>query len=143
MKRKTRLMLQNDINELEEMIIYKKRFSHINLIKLIEDINETLGLVNINSEVFIEYDVIFSVIESPNHTTITINLNVNDLKENKNSIISYIINQYQKIIQEFDIDEVFNELWSDDFSNRNQFKPSEFIKILESDMEYFNNAIIF
>ncbi|HDZ8777270.1 TPA: hypothetical protein RUV26_002475, partial [Staphylococcus aureus] len=105
--------------------------------------NETLGLVNINSEVFIEDDVIFSVIESPNHTTITINLNVNDLKENKDSIISYIINQYQKIIQEFDIDEVFNELWSDDFSNRNQFKPSEFIKILESDMEYFNNAIIF
>ncbi|WP_215388342.1 hypothetical protein [Staphylococcus aureus] len=86
MKRKTRLMLQNDINELEEMIIYKKRFSHINLIKLIEDINETLGLVNINSEVFIEDDVIFSVIESPNHTTITINLNVNDLKENKDSI---------------------------------------------------------
>ncbi|MCW0257232.1 hypothetical protein [Staphylococcus aureus] len=143
MKRKTRLMLQNDINELEEMIIYKKRFSHINLIKLIEDINETLGLVNINSEVFIEDDVIFSVIESPNHTTITINLNVNDLKENKDSIISYILHQYQKIIQEFDIDEVFNELWSDDFVNRNQFKPSEFIKILESDMEYFNNAIIF
>ncbi|SUL87597.1 hypothetical protein [Staphylococcus aureus] len=143
MKRKTRLMLQNDINELEEMIIYKKRFSHINLIKLIEDINETLGLVNINSEVFIEDDVIFSVIESPNHTTITINLNVNDLKENKDSIISYILHQYQKIIQEFDIDEVFNELWSDDFANRNQFKPSEFIKILESDMEYFNNAIIF
>ncbi|MCA1235762.1 hypothetical protein LC188_07575 (plasmid) [Staphylococcus aureus] len=142
MKRKTRLMLQNDINDLEEMVIYKKRFSHINLIKLIEDINENLGLVNINSEVFIEDDVIISIIEAPNHTTITINLNVNDLKENKDSIISYIINQYQKIIQEFDIDEVFNELWSHDFAKRNQFKPSEFIKILESDIEYFNNAII-
>lgn len=76
-------------------------------------------------------------------TRLMLQNDINDLKENKDSIISYIINQYKKIIQEFDIDEVFNELWSYDFAKRNQFKPSEFIKILESDIEYFNNAIIF
>ena len=36
-------------------------------------------------------------------------------------------------LEEFDADNEFMELWDIDFANRNQFKPSQFLKMLQED----------
>ncbi|MGC9651024.1 hypothetical protein ACO2FA_13170 [Staphylococcus warneri] len=113
----------------------------INLIDLIEDINECFGLVNINSEVYKSKETIISIIEAPNHTTIPIQLNIKDLKENKSSLLSFVIEQYESSIKTFDVDEIFNELWSESFGKHNNFKPIEFLRLLEEDKAYFENVI--
>ena len=37
------------------------------------------------------------------------------------------------MLESFDADERFMELWSNDFAERNRFKPSQFIRMLQED----------
>ncbi|PTJ33623.1 hypothetical protein BU033_12760 [Staphylococcus simulans] len=84
---------------------------------------------------------IFSVIEAPTHTTIPIQLDIEELKNEKSGFRFYIFNEYEKHINEFDVDEYFNEIWSDAFGEHNQFTPSQFLKILEKDNAYFKKSV--
>lgn len=148
MKEINKLKLQNDfklyLDDLEKDLEIKQMKNDnviINLIDLIEDINEFFGLVNINSEVYKLKETIISIIEAPNHTTIPIQLNIEELKDNRNNFISFVIEQYQISLESFDVDEEFIELWSKSFSEQENITPSQFLKILEEDKAYFENAI--
>lgn len=148
MKEINKLKLQNDfklyLDDLEKRLEIKQMKNDnviINLIDLIEDINECFGLVNINSDVYKSKDSIVSIIEAPNHTTIPIQLNIEDLKDNRNNFISFVIKEYQISLESFDVDEIFNELWSESFGKHNNFKPSEFLRILEQDKAYFEQVL--
>ncbi|MCP6467796.1 hypothetical protein NL473_27310, partial [Klebsiella pneumoniae] len=84
---------------------------------------------------------IFSVIEAPNHTTLSIELDIEELEDEKSGLRFHIFNEYEKHINEFDVDEYFNEIWSQAFGENNQFTPSHFLKILEEDKAYFEKSV--
>jgi len=65
-------------------------------------------------------------IQAPNNADWQIQF---DKDDDIDSIISKTICQ----LEEFDADEQFMELWSVDFAERNIFKPSQFIRMLQED----------
>lgn len=113
----------------------------VDLIDVISEFNDDLGLTGVNSEVYKEGDSIFSVIEAPNHTTLSIELDIEELEDEKSGLRFHIFNEYEKHINEFDVDEYFNEIWSQAFGENNQFTPSHFLKILEEDKAYFEKSV--
>jgi hypothetical protein len=116
----------------------------LDLVEVIEIINESLNLNGINSEVIVDNDEIISTIEkADNNTTISVIFDIYELKLNSLELKSFILNSYMMAIESFDIDEEFNKLWSPSFGKHNNFTPSEFMKILEEDYQYFKNQIVF
>jgi hypothetical protein len=45
------------------------------------------------------------------------------------------------LIENFDVDEEFEMLWSTEFGKHNGFSPREFIRILEEDEAYFKEQL--
>ncbi|EWJ88123.1 hypothetical protein [Staphylococcus aureus] len=113
-----------------------------NLIDKIEAFNEKNDLQHGNSETYYEADRgILTTIEGKNHTTLTIEISLDDIYEterNKN-VLEVIKRNYQAIINDFDVDTEFTELWSQDFADKNGFTPQIFINILEDDANQFDN----
>ncbi|WP_241964986.1 hypothetical protein [Staphylococcus simulans] len=130
-----------EIDKLIEQGLDTSACISVDLIEVISEFNDDLGLTGINSEVYKEGDSIFSVIEAPNHTTLHIQLNIEELKNEKSGLRFYIFNEYEKHINEFDVDDYFNELWSQEFGEHNHFTPSQFLKILEEDKAYFEKSV--
>jgi len=56
-----------------------------------------------------------------------------ETSETIDDIISKTINT----LETFDADNEFMELWNTDFAKRNQFKPSQFLKMLQEDEASF------
>lgn len=113
----------------------------VDLIEVISEFNDDLGLTGVNSEVYKDYDSIVTIIEAPNHTTLSIELDIEELKNEKSGLRFYVFNEYEKHINEFDVDEYFNEIWSEAFGEHNQFTPSQFLKMLEEDKAYFEKSV--
>ncbi|MCE5025546.1 hypothetical protein [Staphylococcus simulans] len=110
------LVKEKDMEKLDKLIeqeldVVTSTCISVDLIEVISDFNDDLGLTGVNSEVYKEGDSIFSVIEAPNHTTIPIQLDIEELKNEKLGLRFYIFNEYEKHINEFDFDEYFNEIW--------------------------------
>ena len=113
----------------------------VDLIEVISEFNDDLGLTGVNSEVYKDYDSIVTIIEAPNHTTLHIELDIEELKNEKSGLRFYILNEYEKRINEFGVDEYFNEIWSEAFGECNQFTPRQFLKMLEEDKAYFEKSV--
>ncbi|HDG8789424.1 TPA: hypothetical protein PBT65_001725 [Staphylococcus aureus] len=109
----------------------------MDLIEIAEIVNEELGFNGINSEVLHQGEEIISVIEAKNHTTIAVEFDILELKKHALNLKNYIVNMYQKYVEQFDVDEEFNMLWSKEFAEHNNFTPSQFLNILEQDRNYF------
>lgn len=109
----------------------------MDLVEIVEIVNEELGFHGINSEVLHQGEEIISVIEAENHTTISVEFDILELKKHALNLKNYIVNMYQKHVEQFDIDEEFNMLWSKEFGEHNNFTPSQFLNILEQDRNYF------
>jgi len=69
-------------------------------------------------------------IETPNDGDIFINLETDDDIED-------ILCRTIELLENFNADERFMELWSKDFAERNHFKPSQFIRMLQGDEASF------
>ena len=69
-------------------------------------------------------------IETPNDGDIFINLETDDDIED-------ILCRTIELLGNFNADERFMELWSKDFAERNHFKPSQFIRMLQEDEASF------
>ena len=69
-------------------------------------------------------------IEAPNNADIFINLETGDDIED-------ILCRTIELLGNFNADERFMELWSKDFAERNHFKPSQFIRMLQKDEASF------
>ncbi|MCH4519537.1 hypothetical protein [Staphylococcus haemolyticus] len=113
----------------------------IDLIETIEQINEELSFNNNNSDVVHQDHEIISTIEAENHTTIEVIINIFILKLHTLNLKDYILEVYEKAIEEFDVDNEFDSLWSSEFGRHNGFSPREFIAILEEDEAYFKNQL--
>lgn len=113
----------------------------IDLIETIEQVNEELSFNGNNSEVVHQDHEIISTIEAENHTTIEVVFNILDLKMHTLNLKGYILGIYEKAIENFDVDEEFEMLWSTEFGNHNGFSPREFIRILEEDEAYFKEQL--
>lgn len=134
---------------LRERLIMEKLVTERNIQKLVDkivDLNEDNNFCHGNNEVTYELtkdDVrILSTIEAPNHTTLTIEFN-KDMIVNMlcNDFKKTYIQEYAKRISDFDVSTEFNELWSQEFAIHNSFTPKEFIEILETDKNHFDNRI--
>ncbi|MGX0176176.1 hypothetical protein [Staphylococcus hominis] len=113
----------------------------IDLIETIEQVNEELSFNGNNSEVVHQDHEIISTIEAKNHTTIAVVINILDLKMHTLNLKDYILAIYEKAIEEFDVDEEFESLWTIKFGRHNGFSPREFIGILEEDEAYFKDQL--
>ena len=113
----------------------------IDLIETIELVNEELSFNGNNSEVVQEGREIISTIEAENHTTIEVVFNILDLKMHTLNLKGYILGVYEKAIENFDVDEEFEMLWSTEFGKHNGFSPREFIRILEEDEAHFKEQL--
>ncbi|MCI2910956.1 hypothetical protein [Staphylococcus hominis] len=113
----------------------------IDLIETIELVNEELSFNGNNSEVVHQDHEIISTIEAKNHTTIAVVINILDLKMHTLNLKDYILAIYEKAIEEFDVDEEFESLWTIKFGRHNGFSPREFIRILEEDEAYFKDQL--
>lgn len=114
------------------------------LIENIEYFNENNNLTHGNAEVFGQRNgdyYIYSVIEGFNHTTLTVVFDEQLINKMMNgNFLEVIRNEYINVLDEFDVDETFTELWSKEFSEHNSFTPTSFLEILKEDKEHFIDA---
>ena len=76
-----------------------------------------------------KYDDCFTI-QAPNNATWQIQFDKNDEIDD---IISKTIEQ----LEDFDADERFTDFWSREFAERNGFRPSQFIRMLQEDEASF------
>lgn len=110
----------------------------------IEELNEDLGFDGANSEVIEEGEgtnrSYYILIEGKNYTTLQILLDIKDLEKhlkNKN-IKRYILQAYESAIIDFDVDEVFDELYD---SAKQHYGASMFLNMLKEDKIFFTKTI--
>jgi len=90
-----------------------------------------------NGEVYIDDSMINATIEAPNHTTLNIQFIDNEIKKLKSEFKTTYLIKTIKTIEAFDPEETFNELWSPEFANHNNFSPFQFMEILKKDEQFF------
>lgn len=103
-----------------------------------------------NAEVDVCDDGVIIVVEAPRNTTLSLDmrgdfelcealLNVDDNKR-----VTLIHNEIKELfieaVNDFDVDDEFDELWSSDFSSHNNLSAREFIDILSSDQTFFEEV---
>lgn len=140
------------LEELAELISnYPSRSENntFNFVDYIEDLNEELGFVGANSEVIQEkyysnnneyHSYINVVIEGNHFTTLQIILQNEDLEKylKNKDLETFILESYEAAIVDFDVDEVFDELYD---ALSKQYRASEFLKMLKEDEMFFTNTI--
>lgn len=103
------------------------------------------GLYDQNTSFFIGDDGEMELlVDALNHTTLPINrsdgefFKLEDIVDDHNNLNEAVIAESViNAVNNFDPDEEFNELWSPEYGEYNKFKPSEFIKMLTDDKEYY------
>lgn len=110
----------------------------------IEELNEKLGFDGNNSEIIHEgtgeyegYDI---SIEGNHYTTLQINLEHQDLEKHLKSkdLEMFILESYESAIVDFDVDDVFDELYD---AVSSQYRASEFLNMLKEDEIFFTSTI--
>ena len=76
-----------------------------------------------------KYDDCFTI-QVPNNATWQIQFD-------KNDEIDDIISKTTEQLEDFDADERFTDFWSREFAERNGFRPSQFIRMLQEDEASF------
>ncbi|MGP5096184.1 hypothetical protein [Staphylococcus equorum] len=113
-----------------------------NIIEKIETFNEENDLQHGNAEtIFEEQQGVLTTIEGTNHTTLTVAFSMDDIEEieRNDTFLNVLERNYTARINDFDVDEEFTMLWSQDFGEHNGFTVRGFINVLEDDAEHFNN----
>lgn len=122
----------------------KKEEQYFDFKGYIEELNEKLGFDGNNSEIIHEgtgeyegYDI---SIEGNHYTTLQINLEHQDLEKHLKSkdLEMFILESYESAIVDFDVDDVFDELY-DAVSSR--YRASEFLNMLKEDKIFFTSTI--
>lgn len=109
------------------------------------------NLAHGNSEVDVCDDGVIIVVEAPRHTVLSLDmrddfelfealLNEKDKQEQVSLIHNRIKELFIEAVNDFDVDDEFNELWSSGFSSRNGFSAREFIDLLSNDQTFFEEV---
>lgn len=109
------------------------------VVSTLEDFLEDYSLAHGNSEVVSEEDtgLLYMVIEAPGHTTLSVMFSKEDIEDMDEMADTILTKRVSEVINSFDVDETFNELWSPSFSEHNGFTPRSFINRLEEDEDHF------
>ena len=99
----------------------------------VEEFIETGSLDHGNSEVFVQNDEIYMVVEAPNNATMGYSVPEGSTMEDV-----YELNIAH--MEDFDADDEFTEMWSREFGEHNGFSPSGFLEMLQEDEEYFRKT---
>lgn len=91
-----------------------------------------------NAEIIVDDDGCQMTVEAPNHATVTIDIYLNDIDKGNEKVT--MLKAIADEIKDFNTDEEFNELWSDEFGEHNNFRPSEFFRMLSEDEDYFKQC---
>lgn len=115
----------------------------INAIGVVEGFIESKGLDHGNSEVFEQDGDLYFSIEGTNHLTLGEWLIGNEIGacESDMELIEYLKYVMKERVRDFDVDEEFTEVWSEEFGRHNGFTPRQFMKMLEDDAEYLEDVV--
>lgn len=134
--------LQNQISNYPQK--REKEGQYFDFKGYIEELNEKLGFDGNNSEIIHEgtgeyegYDI---SIEGNHYTTLQINLEHQDLEKHLKSkdLEMFILESYESAIVDFDVDDVFDELYD---AVSSQYRASEFLNMLKEDKIFFTSTI--
>lgn len=110
-------------------------------VKYIKNLNDELGLSGKHSRVIEEENGIdiTTIIEASNQTSILITLDREDLEINYNNgaLQDYILGEYKKAIDNFDVDEEFTEIWNRSLPMYAGLTPTQLLKMLNDDLDFF------
>lgn len=88
-------------------------------------------------------------VDTINHTTLSLYdndsnfLNFRDIVDDHDNLNeSVIAESFINAVNDFDPDDTFNELWSPELGERSSLKPSEFIKMLTEDKDYYEEKAL-
>lgn len=104
-----------------------------------------------NSEVDVCDDGVIIIVEAPRHTVLSLDmrddfelfealLNEDDKSKQVTLIHDRIKGLFIEAVNDFDVDDEFNALWSPDFSSHNNFSAREFISMLSNDQTFFEEV---
>ena len=96
-------------------------------------LNDTNGYVYIDKEHLIEF-----IVEAKNNATISIDIDQLKRAKTTNDVLRIVANEMLL----FNADDEFNLIWSKEFGEQNNFKPSSFIQMLIDDQNQFQKAAI-
>lgn len=122
----------------------KKEEQYFDFKGYIEELNEKLGFDGNNSEIIHEgtgeYEAYDISIEGNHYTTLQINLEHQDLEKHLKSkdLEMFILESYESAIVDFDVDDVFDELYD---SVKQHYGASMFLKMLKEDKIFFTKTI--
>src|SRR5699024_5022232 len=122
----------------------KKEEQYFDFKGYIEELNEKLGFDGNNSEIIHEgtgeYEAYDISIEGNHYTTLQINLEHQDLEKHLKSkdLEMFILESYESAIVDFDVDDVFDELYD---AVASQYRASEFLNMLKEDEIFFTSTI--
>lgn len=90
-----------------------------------------------NTEYYTDFLTLTIVVEAPNNWTIGLEVDLEDI-ETVEELIEAIEHEYLREIEYTSVDDYFNEIY-DNVSR--EFTPSEFLRMLEEDMEHFQSVV--
>lgn len=105
----------------------------IEMIKTIASENYMLGD---NSEFYEQGNEIYASFEEENHATVVILFDIDELEGANNvEVLSHVLYTIIYRLRQFDAEEEFNELWSEEFGRYTAF---EFVEMLKADEQQFH-----
>ena len=115
---------------------------------LAQGLIDSLKLDYGNGEIFVDVlkNVFDIILEAPNHATLQCSIPIKNLIDYKKDLETdrynsrIILKEISNTLISFDADEEFNALWSTNFAEHNNFKPSQFIEMLQEDEIFFQEV---
>lgn len=109
------------------------------IIDMIETIASENYMLGDNSEFHEQGNDIYAIFEAENHATIVIWFDLDELEgANSVEILSHVLYTIIYRLRQFDAEEEFNELWSEEFGKHNGYTAFEFVEMLKADEQQFH-----
>lgn len=108
----------------------------IEMIKTIASENYMLGN---NSEFCEQGNEIYAIFEEENHSTVVVWFDLDELEgANSVEILSHVLYVIMYRLRQFDAEEEFNDIWSEEFGENNGYTAFEFVEMLKADEQQFH-----
>lgn len=115
---------------------------------ILEDFTEANDLNHGNGEYYETEDGVIWTVEAPNNTTVMVDFRGDDTKKIEKLLLEEKYMEAINLIKDglyttlicFDKNEEFNNLWSVEFGEDNNFTAYDFMKMLKEDEDYFKNV---
>lgn len=101
----------------------------------IETVIDDYDLNHNNSEIEIDGKDVTMSVEAPNHATYSVYHNL----DRDGTTVGNLRDSMSRQMSSFSADEKYNDLWSNDFGEHNNFTPSQFYVDLKADEQYFES----